>query len=68
MARSATGRPWSASSPITRISGTPSRRRLDQGMSEEQAMEQVRLEDYAHWGQYEARFPLNAGAVYRWLA
>ncbi len=41
---------------------------LDRGLSEEEAMEQVRLDDYAHWGQYAAWFPLNVGAVYRWLA
>ena len=41
---------------------------LDQGLSEEEAMDRVRLDDYAHWGQYEAWFPLNVGAVYRWLA
>ncbi len=41
---------------------------LDEGMSEEEAMAGVRLDDYAHWGQYEAWFPLNVGAVYRWLA
>lgn len=40
---------------------------IDQGLSEEEAMEQVRLDDYAHWGQYEAWFPMNVGAVYRWL-
>lgn len=41
---------------------------LDRGLSEEEAMEQVRLDEYVHWGQYEAWFPLNVGAVYRWLA
>ena len=41
---------------------------LDDGLSEEEAMAQVRLDDYAHWGQYEEWFPLNVGAVYRWLA
>ena len=41
---------------------------LDEGLSEEEAMEQVRLDDYADWGQYEAWFPLNVGAVHRWLA
>ena len=30
-------------------------------------MEQVRLDDYADWGQYEDWFPLNVGAIYRWL-
>ena len=41
---------------------------LDEGLSEEEAMEQVRLDAYADWGQYEAWFPLNVGAIYRWLA
>ncbi|MCY3547061.1 MAG: MBL fold metallo-hydrolase [Gemmatimonadetes bacterium] len=41
---------------------------VDEGLSEEEAMAQVRLDDYAHWGQYEAWFPMNVGAVYRWLA
>ncbi len=41
---------------------------VDDGLSEEEAMEQVRLDDYAHWGQYEDWFPMNVGAVYRWLA
>ena len=40
---------------------------IDRGLSEEEAMEQVRLDDYARWGQYEAWFPMNVGAVYRWL-
>ena len=41
---------------------------LDGGLSEEEAMAQVRLDDYAHWDQYEEWFPMNVGAVYRWLA
>ena len=41
---------------------------VDQGLSEAEAMEQVRLDDYAGWGQYEDWFPMNVGAVYRWLA
>ena len=41
---------------------------LDEGLSEEEAMAQVRLDDYAHWGQYQEWFPMNVGAVYRWLA
>ena len=40
---------------------------VDDGLSEAEAMEQVRLDDYAHWGQYEDWFPMNVGAVYRWL-
>ena len=43
-------------------------RAVDDGLSEEEAMEQVHLDDYAHWGQYEDWFPMNVGAVYRWLA
>ena len=41
---------------------------LDEGLSEEEATAQVRLDDYADWGQYEDWFPLNVGAIYRWLA
>lgn len=41
---------------------------VDGGLTEEEAMEQVRLDDYAHWGQYDEWFPMNVGAVYRWLA
>ena len=41
---------------------------LDDGLSEEEAMAQVRLDDYADWGQYEEWFPMNVGAIYRWLA
>ncbi len=41
---------------------------VDEGLSEEEAIAQVRLDDYAHWGQYETWFPMNVGAVYRWLA
>ena len=41
---------------------------LDEGLSEDEAVAQVRLDDYAGWGQYEEWFPLNVGAVYRWLA
>ena len=41
---------------------------LDGGLSEEEAVEQVRLDDYAHWGRYEDWFPMNVGAAYRWLS
>ena len=41
---------------------------LGEGLSEDEAVAQVRLDDYADWGQYEEWFPLNVGAVYRWLA
>ena len=44
------------------------RRAIARGLTEEQAMQGVRLPAYAGWGQYEAWFPLNLQAVYRWLA
>lgn len=44
------------------------RRAIAQGLTEEQTMRSVRLPQYAGWGQYEAWFPLNLQAVYRWLA
>ena len=47
---------------------TAVRRAIAQGMTEAQAMESVRLPQYGDWGQYEAWFPLNVQAVYRWLS
>jgi len=44
------------------------RRAIARGLTEELAMRSVRLPAYAGWGQYEAWFPLNLQAVYRWLA
>lgn len=41
---------------------------LDDGLTEDQAAERVRLPEYASWGQYDAWFPLNVRAIYRWLA
>ncbi len=41
---------------------------VDQGMSEDEAALRVRLPGYASWGQYEAWFPLNVRAIYRWLS
>lgn len=39
-----------------------------EGLTEDEAAEQVRLPGYAHWGQYEAWLPGNVRGVYRWLA
>jgi glyoxylase-like metal-dependent hydrolase (beta-lactamase superfamily II) len=38
-----------------------------QGLSEDQAMQQIRLPAYASWAQYEQWLPLNVRAIYRWL-
>ncbi len=44
------------------------RKALDAGWSEERAMEEIRLPEYSGWTQYDAWFPLNVGAIYRWMA
>ena len=44
------------------------RRAHAEGVTEDQAAERVRLPAYAGWEQYQAWFPLNVRAVYRWLA
>ena len=41
---------------------------LAAGWSEERAMAEVRLPEFSDWGQYEAWFPLNVQALYRWMA
>ena len=41
---------------------------LAAGWSEERAMEEIHLPEFSDWGQYEAWFPLNVQAVYRWMA
>ncbi|HSA56264.1 MAG TPA: MBL fold metallo-hydrolase [Gemmatimonadaceae bacterium] len=43
------------------------RRAIAQGLTEEQAAAQIRLDAYAGWGQYEAWFPLNVRGMYRAL-
>lgn len=43
-------------------------RAVDAGWTEDEAAVRVRLPAYAGWGQYEAWFPLNVRAIYRWLA
>jgi glyoxylase-like metal-dependent hydrolase (beta-lactamase superfamily II) len=44
------------------------RRAIAQGLTEDQAAAQVRLDVYARWGQYEAWFPMNVRAMYRALS
>lgn len=43
------------------------RRAIAQGLTEEQAAAQIRLDAYARWGQYEAWFPMNVRGMYRAL-
>ena len=38
------------------------------GLSEDQLAESIELPQYANWGQYEEWMPMNARAIYRWLA
>ena len=40
---------------------------VERGWSEAEAMERVQLDSYAGWDQYDEWFPLNVGAVYRWV-
>ncbi len=40
---------------------------VERGWTEDEAAERVRLPAYQEWGQYEAWFPLNVRAIYRWL-
>jgi glyoxylase-like metal-dependent hydrolase (beta-lactamase superfamily II) len=44
------------------------RQALADGLSEDEMAAHIALPDYAHWDQYEAWMPLNARAIYRWLA
>ena len=44
------------------------RRALAAGWSEARAVDEIRLPEFSDWGQYEAWFPLNVQAVYRWMA
>ena len=43
-------------------------RAIDDGLSEDEAAESIRLEEFASWGQYEAWFPLNVRGMYRLLS
>lgn len=44
------------------------RKALADGLSEDQAVAQVTLPAYQAWGQYQAWMPMNARAIYQWLA
>ena len=44
------------------------RQAIASGLTEEQAVTQVKLPAYARWGQYDAWFPMNVRGMYRWLA
>ena len=44
------------------------RKALDAGWSEDRAADQIRLPEFSDWGQYDAWFPLNVRAIYRWMA
>ena len=43
------------------------RRAVEAGWSEDRAAAEVRLPEYAGWGQYDAWFPMNVRGVYRWM-
>jgi glyoxylase-like metal-dependent hydrolase (beta-lactamase superfamily II) len=38
---------------------------IRKGLTEDQAAEQIRLEEYSSWGQYEAWFTMNVRGLYR---
>jgi glyoxylase-like metal-dependent hydrolase (beta-lactamase superfamily II) len=41
---------------------------FSEGLTEDQAAQRVRLDQYSDWDSYEDWFPLNVRAVYRWVA
>ncbi len=41
---------------------------LDEEWTEDEAVERIRLPEFAHWSRYEDWFPMNVRAMYRWLA
>ena len=41
---------------------------VNDGWTEDQAAQRIRLDAYSGWGQYDAWFPLNVRGVYRWVA
>ena len=44
------------------------RRAVEAGWSEDRAASDVRLPEYADWGQYDAWLPLNVRGMYRWMS
>ena len=41
---------------------------ITEGLTEDQMAERITLPKFAGWGQYEDWMPMNARAIYRWLA
>ncbi len=41
---------------------------VEAGLSEDEAAETVRLDDFAHFSAYDDWFPGNVRGMYRWLA
>ncbi len=40
---------------------------VEEGWTEDEAAERVKLPAYESWGQYDEWFPMNVRAIYRWL-
>ncbi len=38
------------------------------GLTEDQAAQRIRLDQYSDWDRYEDWFPMNVRGVYRWVA
>ena len=47
---------------------TAVRSAVEAGWTEDRAAEEIRLPDYADWGQYDAWLPLNVRGMYRWMS
>ena len=44
------------------------REAVAEGWSEDRAAAEIRLPEFSGWGQYDAWFPMNVRAIYRWMA
>ena len=47
---------------------TAVRRAVEDGLTEDQAAQRIRLDQYSSWGRYDDWFPMNVRGVYRWIA
>ena len=47
---------------------TAVRRAVADGLTEDQAAQRIRLDQYSSWGRYDDWFPMNVRGVYRWVA
>ncbi len=36
-------------------------------LTEDQAAQRIRLDQYSNWGRYQDWFPMNVRGVYRWV-